>query len=218
MHDHKFYIALDQGEQIDPDIMHILARGTELEKLEDGLQANKFLKRIRERVAHLTLKLVNKLYLHCEAGGTAVQTKKFGGVWKDKEVHFQAAVKEAASEGLGDDAQSDCDIQSRPRKRSRTWKLCDDHAHSTLADLPKPKRPRRSQKLRAKTPISLEFRNLRPKPTSRSNSKWNAIEMTTSSPGLACPVSSEAGGEAFAVPPVDHMVIFSPQVKNFEAR
>jgi hypothetical protein len=143
MHNRKFYIALDDGEQIDPEIMHSLARGTELADLEDGLQINKFLKRIRERITHLTQKLVNELYLSWDLGGTAIQSKTFGAIWRQKRLHFQAAVKEAASERLDDDA---------PRKRCRAWKLRGDEAQNELDDLPQPKRRRQPQKLQAKPP------------------------------------------------------------------
>jgi hypothetical protein len=191
MHNRKFYIALDDGEQIDPGIMHSLARGTELADLEDGLQINKFLKRIRERITHLTQKLINELYLNWNLGGTAVQSKTFEAIWRQKRLYFQAAAKDAASERLDDDA---------PRKRCRAWKLRGDEAQN---ELPQPKRRRQPQKLRAKPPISPEFSNPGLKSIVTSGSEFTSIAVTAL--GLTYPSSGEEVAGAFAVPPANYV-------------
>lgn len=194
MHNRKFYIALDDGEQIDPGIMHSLARGTELADLEDGLQINKFLKRIRERITHLTQKLINELYLNWDLDGTAVQSKTFEAIWRQKRLYFQAAVKDAASERLDDDT---------PRKRCRAWKLRGDEAQNELDGLLQPKRRRQPQKLRAKPPISPEFSNLGLKSTVTSGSKFTSIAVTAL--GLTYPSSGEEVGGAFVAPPANYV-------------
>jgi hypothetical protein len=71
MHDQNCYIAVDCRVKIDDDIIDILTRGTQL-ATPQGKDRLKFMRRIRERVIHLTKKLINKVFLNCESGGTAV--------------------------------------------------------------------------------------------------------------------------------------------------
>jgi hypothetical protein len=202
MHDQNFYIGYYHLVKIGEDIMRILAWGTELANLEDGMLKSEFKERIRERVAHLTEKLITKLFLNCELGGTVVQTESFSNVWSRKQVYFQVTVEDAAFEEHTDVAQSDSDREYRPRKRSQPWKLGDDDAGSDVS-LPAPKRRRRAQKSRAKRPIIPQFPKLRPKPV-RSSSEFTA--MATTALGLARPSTGEEVGRAFLVPPADHMV------------
>jgi hypothetical protein len=187
--------------------MDILAQGTELADLDDGILISKFLIRIRERVIHLTGTLINKVFLNCELGGTAVQTKTFRHVWSRKEVYFQAAGEDAALKGLSDDEQNDCDGESRRRNRPQTWTLRDDDSCGDV-NLPAPKRQRRAQKSRAKRPITPQFPNLRPKPAVRSSVELAA--MATTALGIARPSSGEQESGDFVVPPADNMVTFFP--------
>ena len=91
MHDQKFYIGVDYRDRakinqiiIKNHLMDILAQGAELANLDVEILISKFLIRIRERVIHLTGTLINKVFLNCELGGTAVQTKTFRHVWSRK--------------------------------------------------------------------------------------------------------------------------------------
>jgi hypothetical protein len=207
MHDKNFYIGHYHLVNIDEDILGILAWGTELANLEDGMLKSEFKERVRERVAHLTERLITKLFLNCELGGTAVQTETFSRVWSSKEVHFRASVDDATFEEHIDVAPSDSDREYMPRKRFQPWKLRANGAGSD-ANLPAPKRRRRVQKLRAKQPITPEFPNLRPKPASRSSAEL--ATMATTPLGLARLSTDEEVCRDFVVPPADNMVTFGP--------
>jgi hypothetical protein len=205
MHDEKFYISYYHDVDISEDILGILAGGTELANLEDGTLKSEFKERVRERVAHLTEKLIAKLFLNWEFGETVVQTETFSDVWSRKKVYFQASVKDASFEEHIDVAQSGSDGEYMPRKRFQPWKLRANGVGSDV-DLPAPKRRCHAQKLRAKRPITPEFPNLRPKPDVRSSSELAA--MATTALGIARPSTGEEVGGDFSVPRADNMVTF----------
>jgi hypothetical protein len=208
MHNRKFYtLGVDQKEQINEDIIRILARGTELADLKDRMLTSKFLDRIQARVIHLTRDLIAQLFLNCESGGTAVRTRTFSRVWSGRQKHFQVAVGDASSEKSSNASQSDYDPGYRPRKRSQTWKLRANGAGSDV-NSPAPKRRRRVQKLRAKQPITPGFPNLRTKPDVRSSPELAA--MATTALGIARPRTGEQVGGDFIEPPADNMVTLGP--------
>ena len=90
MHEHEVYLAFDRGEQLPPIIMQKLMRGTEVEYNLDGFQVSNFERRLRERIKHLTIKMVDNLYLFYRRDGKATPTKQLVSAWNKRASLFRA--------------------------------------------------------------------------------------------------------------------------------